>query len=143
MFAAHPTRPLRVLLVEDDESFAELLSLLLGTTERVQVVGHAWDGVEGVDLAWKLRPDVVVMDLRMPRMDGFEATRQIVEKIRGTRVLVVSSSHARDDVDRAREAGAAGYLPKDRASAELLDELERLRPVSFAYGPLTAAVCVS
>lgn len=119
--------PIRVLLVDDDPAFAELMAFVLRVDAGAEVVGHAWDGVEGVELAGTLRPDVVVMDLRMPRMDGFEATRRIAETVQGTRVVVVSSSTEREDVERAHAAGAAGYVPKDRAVAELPGELGRLR----------------
>jgi DNA-binding NarL/FixJ family response regulator len=119
--------PIRVLLVDDDPAFAELIAFVLRVDAGAEVVGHAWDGVEGVELAGTLRPDVVVMDLRMPRMDGFEATRRIADTVRSTRVVVVSSSTEREDVERAHAAGAAGYVPKDRAVAELPGELGRLR----------------
>ena len=123
MFAA-PTAT-RVLLVDDDPAFAELITCVL-TLDGVTVVGHALDGAEGVELARALEPDVVLMDVRMPRMDGLEATRQIVESLPGPRVLVVSSSKDTEDVERAREAGAVGYLPKDRVTAELVDWIEQL-----------------
>jgi DNA-binding NarL/FixJ family response regulator len=119
--------PLRVLLVDDDPAFAELIKIVLAL-DGIEVLEHAIDGAEGVELALRLEPDVVLMDVRMPVMDGFEATRRIVEAIPEARVLVVSSSRDHEDVERAREAGAAGYLPKDRAAAELRDWLELLKP---------------
>lgn len=125
MSTARP--PLRVLIVDDDPAFAELITSVL-KLDGVDVLDHAFDGAEGVALALKLEPDVVLMDVRMPLMDGFEATRRIVRALPNARVLVVSSSKDREDVERAREAGAAGYLPKDRVTAELRDWLELLRP---------------
>ena len=123
------SNPIRVLLVDDDDAFAELIAAVVELGRRAEIVGRASDGVDGVRLAAELRPEIVVMDLKMPRMDGFEATRRIVrESVRGPRILVVSSSPDPDDVDRALEAGAASFLPKDRAAAELIEELERLRP---------------
>jgi DNA-binding NarL/FixJ family response regulator len=119
--------PLRVLLVDDDPVFRELLAFVLRADAGAVIVGQACDGEEGVELARELRPDVVVMDLRMPNMDGFEATRQIAATVPDARVLVVSSSKERDDIERAGRAGAAGYLPKDRAVAELSGEIGRLR----------------
>jgi CheY-like chemotaxis protein len=121
--------PLRVLLVDDDPAFAELIKCVL-RLDGTEVLDHALDGAEGVELALNLEPDVVLMDIRMPVMDGFEATRRIVGAIPDARVLVVSSSRHLDDVERAREAGAVGYLPKDRVTAELREWLERLRPPS-------------
>ncbi len=121
--------PLRVLLVDDDPAFAELIKCVL-KLDGTEVLDHALDGAEGVELALNLEPDVVLMDVRMPVMDGFEATRRIVAAIPTMRVLVVSSSRHLEDVERAREAGAIGYLPKDRVMADLREWLERLRPPS-------------
>lgn len=130
MFSPAP-HPIRVLVVDDDDAFAELITAVLLLDGRAEVVGRAADGAEGVRLARTLQPDVVVMDLRMPRMDGFEATRLIVGgTVRGVRVLVVSSSPDPDDVERALGAGAACFLPKDRAAAELLGAIEQLRPAA-------------
>jgi DNA-binding NarL/FixJ family response regulator len=125
--SASPQLPLRVLIVDDDPVFRELLAFVLRADVGAVIVGQACDGAEGVDLARELRPDVVVMDLRMPNMDGFEATQQIAATVPDARVLVVSSSKERDDIVRAGKAGAAGYLPKDRAVAELSEEVGRLR----------------
>ena len=122
-----PELPLRVLIVDDDPVFRELLAFVLRADSGAVIVGQACDGAEGVDLTRELRPDVVVMDLRMPNMDGFEATQQIAATVPDARVLVVSSSKEREDIVRAGKAGAAGYLPKDRAVAELSEEVGRLR----------------
>jgi DNA-binding NarL/FixJ family response regulator len=129
MSSSSPHRPLRVPLVDDDPVFRELMAFVLQTDAGAAIVGQASDGAEGVELARELRPDVVVMDLRMPRMDGFEATRQITASMRDARVLVVSSSTERDDIERATRAGAAAYVPKERAVAEVAGEIARLRPV--------------
>jgi DNA-binding NarL/FixJ family response regulator len=120
--------PLRVLLVDDDPVFRELLAFVLRADVGAEIVGSAADGAKGVQLADELRPDLVVMDLLMPRMDGFEATKRIAATVPDARVLVVSSSTDPKDVERAGKAGAAGYLPKDRAFAELPGEVGRLRP---------------
>lgn len=125
MPAALPS--LRVLLVDDDPAFAELIASALSRA-GVDVVGHAFDGAEGVELAARFEPDVIVMDIRMPRMDGLEATRKILETKPDARVLIVSSSKDREDVERAHHAGAVGYLPKERAVAELASRLEEVRP---------------
>ena len=127
MSSPSPQRPLRVLLVDDDPVFRELLAFVLRTDAGAEIVGQGCDGVEGVELAQALHPDVIVMDLRMPHMDGFEATRQITESVPEARVLVVSSSKERGDIERATQAGAAAYLPKDRAVAEVAGAITRLR----------------
>jgi CheY-like chemotaxis protein len=123
-----PDRPLRILIVDDDPVFRELIAFVLRADVGAEIVGQAFDGAEGVELAQELHPDVVVMDLRMPGMDGFEATRQIAATVPDARVIVVSSSKERGDIERAGRAGAAGYVPKDRAVAELSDAVGQLRP---------------
>lgn len=128
MSSTSPHRPLRVLLVDDDTVFRELLAFVLRADVGAEIVGHASDGAQGVELAQELHPDVVVMDLRMPAMDGFEATRRIAATVPDARVVVVSSSTEPDDIERAGKAGAAGYVPKDRAVAELSDAVGQLRP---------------
>jgi DNA-binding NarL/FixJ family response regulator len=107
-----PQTPIRTLIVDDHPGFAELLALMLATDERVQVAGRARNGAEGVAAAASLRPDVVLMDLEMPVLDGIEATRQIVAAAPETRVLVVTGSTSAEDVAGARAAGAVGYLIK-------------------------------
>jgi two-component system, NarL family, response regulator DesR len=129
VFAArrHP-QPIRVLLVDDDPAFRELLSFVVRVDSDAEVVGQAADGEEGVRLATELEPDVVLMDLQMPILDGFEATRRIAATVPRARILVISSANEPEVIRRALEAGAAGFLPKDRAVAELPVQLEQLRP---------------
>ena len=113
-------KPLRVLIADDHRLFAEALDAILATDERIEVVGRASDGKEAVKLAQTLEPDVVLMDVSMPVLDGFEATREIRAATEGVRVLMLTGSNSRDDVDRSREAGASGYVTKDRIASELV-----------------------
>jgi DNA-binding NarL/FixJ family response regulator len=113
-------KPLRVLIADDHRLFAEVLDSVLSADERIEVVGRASDGSEAVELARTLEPDVVLMDVSMPVLDGFEATREIRAASEGVRVLMLTGSDSRDDVDRSREAGASGYVTKDRVAAELV-----------------------
>jgi DNA-binding NarL/FixJ family response regulator len=87
------------------------------------VAGHARDGREAVDLARALRPDVILMDIAMPVMDGFQATREIRTEQARACILMLTGSNSRTDVDHARKAGAAGYVTKDRIAAELIDAI--------------------
>jgi DNA-binding NarL/FixJ family response regulator len=116
-------KPIRVLVADDHRLFAEALQAILAADPRMSVVAHASDGREAVRLARELAPDVVLMDISMPVMDGFEATREIRAERKETRVLMLTGSNSRVDVDRARRAGAAGYVTKDRIAAELLDAI--------------------
>ena len=117
---ARKAKPLRVLIADDHRLFAEALEAILATDERIEVVGQAGDGSEAVELARTLGPDVVLMDVSMPVLDGFEATREIRAASDDTHVLMLTGSNSRADVDRSREAGASGYVTKDRIASELV-----------------------
>lgn len=114
---------IRVLIADDHRLFAEALEAILGGDERIAVVGHASDGQEAVDLARQLAPDVVLMDISMPVLDGIEAVQAIREQSDNASILMLTGSNSRADVDRARMAGAAGYVTKDRIAAELIDAI--------------------
>jgi two-component system, NarL family, nitrate/nitrite response regulator NarL len=112
-----------VLIADDHSLFAEALQAILGTDRRFKVVGLARDGKEAVQLASSLDPDVVLMDISMPVMDGFEATRRLREHDPEACILMLTGSNARVDVDKARKSGASGYVTKDRIAAELIDAI--------------------
>ena len=121
--AANAFRPVRVLIVDDHHLFAEALEAILAMDDRIDVAGHARDGRQAVEAARATNPDVVLMDISMPVMDGFEATRRIRAEGEDVAVLMLTGSNAPADVDRAREAGAAGYVTKDRIAAELIEAI--------------------
>jgi DNA-binding NarL/FixJ family response regulator len=113
----------RVLIADDHRLFAEALRAILGAEPSVDVVGLAASGTDAVRQTAELEPDVVLMDISMPDLDGFQATRRILAERPGTHVLIVTGSDARQDVDAARLAGAAGYVTKDRIAAELISAI--------------------
>jgi DNA-binding NarL/FixJ family response regulator len=118
---------LRVVVAEDDDQLAELLTSLLQEDARFEVVGRARTGDEAVDLAGKHRPDIVVMDLSMPGCDGVEATRLIRALNADQHVIIYTGSADYEDVGRAEEAGASGFLHKDAiTSGEIADALDVL-----------------
>jgi DNA-binding NarL/FixJ family response regulator len=112
-----------VLIADDHRLFAEALEAILAGERRIEVVGHAGDGREAVRLAEELKPDVVLMDISMPLMDGIAAARAIRATDSDACILMLTGSNSRADVDRARKAGAAGYVTKDRIAAELVDAI--------------------
>ncbi len=112
----------RVLVADDHLLFTEALTAILAADERIEVVGQAGDGRKAVELARALDPDVVLMDVSMPVLDGFEATREI-RAAGDVRILMLTGSNSRADVDRSREAGASGYVTKDRIASELVDAI--------------------
>jgi DNA-binding NarL/FixJ family response regulator len=112
----------RVLLCDDQDLVRAGFRMLLDAAEDTEVVGEATDGVQAVEAARRLRPDVVVMDIRMPNLDGIEATRQIVADpaLGHTRVLILTTFDADEYVYTALRAGASGFLLKDASAADLL-----------------------
>ena len=114
---------IRVLIADDHRLFAQALEAILATDDRIEIAGHARDGREAVELARSLNPHVILMDIAMPIMDGFQATKHILDESPGTSVLMLTGSNARTDVDRARKSGAAGYVTKDRIAAELIEAI--------------------
>ncbi len=121
--AARLPNPIRVLIADDHRLFAEALEAILAAESSIEVVGRARNGSEALELALELEPDVVLMDISMPVMDGVEATRRIRQARPAACVLMLTGSNATADVDRSRGAGAAGYVTKDRIASELVDAI--------------------
>jgi two-component system, NarL family, response regulator LiaR len=117
---------IRVLVTDDHAIVRKGISALLATEPDIEVVGEASDGAEAVARAQALKPDVVLMDLVMPKMDGIEATRTITGLLKGTRVLVLTSFAADDKVFPAIKAGALGYLLKDSGPFDLLQGIRQV-----------------
>lgn len=117
------TPPLKLLIVDDNELFVSAVEGLLGDEASVRVVARAPNGKAAAELAAALRPDVVLMDLSMPHMDGFAATEKILADSPGTAVVVLTGSDDPADHERAHTAGAAGYVTKDRILVELLETI--------------------
>lgn len=115
---------IRVLIADDQPVVRDGLAMLLGMIDDVEIVATAADGIEAVERAGAQRPDVVLMDLRMPRLDGANATRQILAANPESRVLVLTTYADDDDLFPALQAGARGYLTKD-ASAEEIEQAIR------------------
>jgi DNA-binding NarL/FixJ family response regulator len=112
-----------ILIADDHRLFAEALEAILASDERLSVSGYARDGREAVELYRQLKPDIVLMDIAMPVLDGVQATEEIRSFDPKACILILTGSNARSDVDRARRAGAAGYVTKDRIAAELIDAI--------------------
>ncbi|MGN6799005.1 MAG: response regulator [Gaiellaceae bacterium] len=110
----------RVLIADDQRLFAEALEAILTTDGRIAVVGRAANGEEAVALARDGRPDVVLMDIAMPILDGIAATEAIGVEAPETRVVVLTGSDAPEDIARAEAAGASGYVTKDQVAGDLV-----------------------
>ena len=120
------SQPIRVLIADDQRVVREGLALVLGLLPDVEVAGSASDGDEAVAMAADLVPDVVLMDLRMPRCDGVEAIRQLRERVPATKVVVLTTYADDRSVLDALRAGARGYLTKDAGGAEIRHALRQV-----------------
>ncbi len=118
--------PTRVLVVDDDPLVRSALGLMLGGQEDLEVAGEAADGHEGVRLATDLRPDVVLMDIRMPRLDGLAATRELHARPYPPRVIVLTTFDADEHVVSALAAGADGFLLKDTPPAQIVAAIRKV-----------------
>ena len=117
------TKAARVLVADDQTLFRAGLARLLSEDARVEVVGQALDGADAVKQAAKLKPDVILMDLKMPNLDGIEATRQIVEADPAIKVLVLTTFETDSQVIQALKAGASGYVLKDSSAAAIVSSI--------------------
>ena len=120
--------PIRVLVVDDHAIVRDGIGSLLATEPNIEVVGEADNGRDAIYKARKTRPDVILMDLMMPEMDGIEATRRIVADQPDVRILILTSFAADDKVFPAIKAGAMGYLLKDSPSEDLVRVLSHGDP---------------
>jgi DNA-binding NarL/FixJ family response regulator len=129
------TEAMRVLVVDDHVEFRHSLELLLGAMDGVEVVGRAGDGRRAVALALDLQPDVVLMDLHMPELNGVEATARIVQSSPHIAVLVLSMMEDDDSVFAALRAGARGYLLKGARRSEIGRAIEAVGAGEVIFGP--------
>lgn len=135
--------PVRVLLADDQSLFREALAVLLGVRDDIVVVGEAGDGAQALARAAELRPDVVLMDLRMPVLDGVAATRRMRAEHPGVRVIVLTTFDDDEDVFAALRAGALGYLLKDASSAQLVEAVLAAARDEAVLQPSVAAKVVA
>jgi len=130
--AAHPPTPVRVLVVDDDLLYAEAISALLKLSEGIEVVGIAGDGREGIEQAAVLQPDLVLMDIQMPRLDGITATRRIRRALPHTKVLMMTALTGDEYFEGAVKAGAEACVRKFSHAGDLLTAIERIAGARLA-----------
>jgi DNA-binding NarL/FixJ family response regulator len=134
---------IRVLIVDDDPLVRTALSHFVSRDDSTVLVGEAGDGVDAVAQVGRHRPDVVMMDVQMPRMDGIAATAEIIRQWPGVRVLAVTTFDTTDTVLPMLHAGASGYLLKDSRAEEILDGVRRVHEGTTSLSPRIAALLVA
>lgn len=134
---------IRILIADDHTIVRTGLTALLGTVPGMEVVGEAKNGEEAVRQTARLKPDVVVMDLMMPKKDGAAATAEIVSSLPGTRVLVLTSFGASDAIARALDAGAAGAMMKDSPNSSLIAAIRAVASGKSAIAPEVRRIIAS
>jgi DNA-binding NarL/FixJ family response regulator len=130
-----PNTKITVLLADDHTVIREGLRMLLDTSGDIRVVAEADNGLDAIRVATDLRPDVVVLDLAMPQVNGVEATKQILKSVPETKVLILSTYGMEDCVDKAVQEGAVGYLIKQTASQELIKAIREARKGNHYFSP--------
>lgn len=134
--------PLRLILADDHIVMRAGLAALLAAETGIDIVGEAEDGGAAVELAERLKPDVALLDLRMPVMDGVAATREITGRT-ATRVLILTTYDTDSDIERAIEAGAMGYLLKDATRAQLVEAIHSAARGRTVLAPRVADLLVA
>jgi DNA-binding NarL/FixJ family response regulator len=133
-----PGAPTRVVVADDHPVFREGLAMLLGSVDGIEVVGTAANGAEAVEAAVRLRPDVVVMDVQMPQLNGVEATRRLTTEAPGVGVVVLTMSEDDGTVFAAVRAGARGYLVKGAEQEEIVRAITTVASGGVVFGATLA-----
>jgi DNA-binding NarL/FixJ family response regulator len=134
--------PIRILVVDDHGVVREGIVILLERGTGMKIVGSAASGEEAVLAAHRLRPDVVIMDLMLPALNGIDATRRILSSLPRTRIIALSACHTSEHVYRALRAGACGYVLKSAAGAELLSAIKTVTAGEQYISPAITALFV-
>jgi DNA-binding NarL/FixJ family response regulator len=125
--APHPLEErIRVLVADDEQLFVQMVEALLAADPHIDVIAHAYDGREAVERALALEPDVTLMDIAMPHLDGIQAIARIRERDPDACILVLTGANDPANIDQARRAGAAAYVTKDRIASDLLPAIHDL-----------------
>jgi DNA-binding NarL/FixJ family response regulator len=139
----HNSKRLRVLLADDHEVVRRGVRAILGMQRGIQIVGEAVNGLEAVELATRLKPDVAVLDIEMPRLDGFAAARRIRETIPATQVLILTMHESDEFIRQALEAGARGLILKSDLAEHLGTLVTAVARGEVSFTPKVTEIMVS
>jgi DNA-binding NarL/FixJ family response regulator len=134
---------IRVVIVDDDALVRAGLAMILGGDDSIEIVGEAGDGQEGLELVARTSPDVVLMDIRMPRLDGLGATARLMDQLDPPKVLVLTTFDADEHVVRALRDGASGFLLKDTPPAEIVAAIHRVAAGDHMLSPSVTAQLIA
>ncbi|MBK5274820.1 MAG: response regulator transcription factor [Desulfuromonadales bacterium] len=126
--------PVRILIADDHAVVREGLRMILESLEEMIVVGEALDGRDAIEKAVALKPDVIVMDIAMPEMNGIEATRMICERLPSVKIIILSMHHTNEHIFRAMQAGAHAYLLKESAGAWVVKAIHAVMKGQHYFG---------
>lgn len=127
--------PAKILIVDDHEVVRQGIRTILKSRPQWEICGEAINGKDAIQMAKKLAPDVIIMDITMPEMSGIEATRELTRQKIASAVLIFTMHESRNLAETVREAGARGFVLKSHAARDLLDALERLMDGGTFFGP--------
>jgi len=136
-------KPIRVILVDDHAQIHRIVHAILGATTDIKLVGQGANGQEGIALCEQYQPDVALMDVVMPIMDGIEATKVLNERFPATKILVLSSFHDHESVYAMLRNGAVGYLPKDSLAQDLAETIRATFQGKMVFSSEVGAQLVS
>jgi DNA-binding NarL/FixJ family response regulator len=125
--AERPQSSTRILVVDDHQSFRQFVASMLEDQPELQIIGEAQDGLEAVQKAGQLKPELIVLDIGLPKLNGLDAARQICKLLPDSKILFVSQESSADIMQEALCTGAMGYVVKVNAGTELLDAIAALR----------------
>lgn len=131
-------KKISVLLVEDHSVVRECLRVMLTREPDMDVVGEAHDGRMAFSMAWELHPDVILMDISMPKLNGLEATRQLVKALPTSRIIILTANCDDASVKAAADAGAVGFLPKQESAHNICEAIRHVSRGGIHYSPLIA-----
>jgi two-component system response regulator NreC len=135
-------KKIRVFIADDHAILREGLKALLALSENIEVVGDASSGKEALEMIAKLTPDVVIMDIAMPIMDGIETTRRITKSYPGVKVIILSQHDNKEYILSAIKAGASGYILKKAVSADIITGVEAVNSEGYYFHPMVAKTVI-